>query len=168
MDGLIIFGAKYLFVAPPLVVAAVFLRVSPAARRALFLRGLTAGVVAIGLTLAAGSLYHERRPFVVNHVRPLIPHVADNGFPSDHTTLTFTCAFLLLPFSTGAALAAAVLAALVGAARVASRLHTPLDVAAGIAIALLANLAAALLVRHGPGSRVAPAAPGRGPRDATG
>src|SRR5918911_1623581 len=31
-----------------------------------------------------GLLYYDPRPFAVGHFQPLIPHAADNGFPSDH------------------------------------------------------------------------------------
>ena len=32
-----------------------------------------------------GHFYFDPRPFVLGNFTPLIPHAADNGFPSDHT-----------------------------------------------------------------------------------
>jgi len=84
----------------------------------------------------------------VRHVAPLIPHDADNGFPSDHTELVFACAFLLLPFSRRVSAAAGIVGAAVGAARIASLLHSPLDICAGIGFAGIANVAACAIVRR--------------------
>jgi undecaprenyl-diphosphatase len=56
--------------------------------------------VGLGLLLnvVAGSLWHHDRPFV-DHPRGvvlLVHHVADNSFPSDHSTVAFAAAFAVL------------------------------------------------------------------------
>ena len=33
----------------------------------------------------AGLIFNNPRPFVVDGFTPLVQHIADNGFPSDHT-----------------------------------------------------------------------------------
>ncbi|MCW3101504.1 MAG: bcrC1, partial [Chthonomonadaceae bacterium] len=150
MTALIIFCAKYLFVAIPLILVWVFWQVSPVDRRTLLLRGVIVLIVAVVLAKGGGALYNEPRPFVVQHVTPLVPHDADNGFPSDHTLLCFACAFLLLPFSPRAVGPALLIAATVGMARIASLLHSPLDVIASILMAAVANIIAWKAVRNPP------------------
>ncbi len=139
MTQLTIIAAKYLIVVPLLLLVWEFWRAGSEAQRILVRRGLLAGVIAIALAKTGGALYNEPRPFVAHHFTPLIPHEADNGFPSDHTLLAFTCAFLLLgqramPLS----LLAGLFAAAVACARIVSGLHSPLDIGASILFAALA------------------------------
>ena len=94
--------------------------------------------VGVGLLLnvVAGSLWHHDRPFVDHPHKTvlLVHHVADNSFPSDHTTVAFAAAFAVLVFyrRLGALL---VLAAIgVAFARVLVGVHYPVDVAASAVI----------------------------------
>ena len=157
MNMLIVVCAKYLFVVAPLIVALVLARLPRELQRALILRGILALALGVLLAKGGGALVNEPRPFVTQHIAPLFPHEADNGFPSDHTLLTFACAFLILPFSRSAGMAAGVIGWIVGTARVLARVHSPLDIVASILFALLACLIASTVV-HAP-SRSAPAAP---------
>jgi undecaprenyl-diphosphatase len=99
-------------------------------------------ILAVVLAKGGGALYNEPRPFVVQHIAPIVPHDADNGFPSDHTLLSFACAFLIFPFSPRAAGPALLIAATVAMARIASLLHSPLDIVASILMAAVANIIA--------------------------
>lgn len=146
MDALIRICANYLFVLAPLLTVFVFV-VLPPARRPLLLRGLIALVIAVVMAKTGGAFYNEPRPFVSRHVAPLIPHGPDNGFPSDHTLLCAVCAFLILPFSRPLGIAAGVVALLVGVARIIALLHSPLDIAAGIAFAAFAVYIATAIER---------------------
>jgi len=94
--------------------------------------------VGLGLLLnvVAGSLWHHDRPFVDHpgHVVLLVHHVADNSFPSDHSTVAFAAAFAVLVFYRrlgGFLLLGAIGVAL---ARVLVGVHYPLDVAASAVI----------------------------------
>ena len=138
LNAVIIFCAKYLFVLAPLLVGYVF-ATQPQSRRALLIRGIVTLLIAVALAKGGGAFYDEPRPFVTRHIAPLIPHEPDNGFPSDHTLLTAACVLLILPFSRPAGIGAASLALIVGAARVASLLHSPLDIAASLLFAALAS-----------------------------
>ena len=148
MTTLTWFGAKYLFLVAPWLVLAVLLASPSDQRRPLLARLALASVIAVLLAKTGGWLYDDPRPFVLNHSTPLVAHGADNGFPSDHALLTFMCAFLLWPFSRPAGMVIGVVAALVSAARVSTGLHHPVDVAGSVLVALLANAAAACLVRR--------------------
>ena len=145
----VIFAAKYLIVVPVLFVVIEALRYDPDERRCLLRRGLIAAILAVVFAKAGGALYFEPRPFVAHHFTPLIPHEPDNAFPSDHTLLAFTCGFLLFgfapPFLSVMALA---LAALIAFGRIASGLHSPLDIGASIVMALIANLIASRLITY--------------------
>ena len=145
---LIVFCAKYLFVVPPLLLLYALWRADNATRRQTILRGLIALGVAGGLAKGGGALYDEPRPFAALHLVPLIPHAADNGFPSDHTLLVFCCVFLLLPLSRPLAAASLVAACVVGAARVLCLLHSPLDIGASVVFAA-ASVGAAMLASRG-------------------
>ena len=148
MTELIILCAKYLFAAIPLILLYVFWQLTNAQRKLFLLRGLVVCTLAILLAKGGGALYNEPRPFVVQHVAPLIPHEADNGFPSDHTLFCFACAFLLIPFSPRAIGPALLVAVTVCLARIASLLHSPLDIVASILMAALANIVAYRVIRE--------------------
>lgn len=95
----------------------------------------------------AGSLYHEARPFVALHLHPLIPHIADNSFPSDHLAATGLAVMYLLPRSRPLAIAATVVAIFLGAARIQAYLHWPLDIAVGFTIGIFGMLLGHVIVR---------------------
>ncbi len=94
-----------------------------------------AGLIAILESKGLAHYFYDTRPFVVLHRKPLFPHVPDNGFPSDHTTLTMMTALLWRKYSKpiGAAMMACSL--MIGVARVASLVHSPVDIAGSILIA---------------------------------
>src|SRR4051812_12727722 len=77
------------FLVPPLLLVMWFW---PADNRALNQRlagaPAFAAVVALGLAAVGAHFVFQARPFIPDgHTPLLIPHAADNGFPSDHTTL---------------------------------------------------------------------------------
>ncbi len=148
MNVLTIICAKYLFVINLLLVAWVWWHITNQERRTLVLRAVIVGLVAIVLARAGGALYNEPRPFVAHHFAPLIPHEADNGFPSDHTLLVFACFFLIVPFEKRAAGPAALVAVTVGLARVACGLHSWLDIVTSIVMGATAGYLACLIIRE--------------------
>ncbi len=93
------------------------------------------------LVQIANHAYHDTRPFVLHHTRPWFSHPADNGFPSDHTTVAALAAFLLWPYRRLTAVALFVGAVAVGTARVVAGVHSPTDIIGAVIIAGLAALA---------------------------
>ncbi len=87
---------------------------------------------------AGGSLYYDPRPFVVGHFTPLIPHVPDNGFPSDHALLISAIAMIGMVWNRKLGSALWVLAVLVAAARVYVGVHHTIDVAGSCIISITA------------------------------
>ena len=97
--------------------------------------------------LLASNLVFELRPFVADgDTVQLLAHGADNSFPSDHATLaTIVAAVASLAWRRWAWLFLTV-AAMVGVARVLSRVHYPGDIIAGWTIGGIAALIAWMLV----------------------
>lgn len=131
MDSLIIFCAKYLLVFVVLGWIFAWWRCDRKHKIELVLATIAAGIVALVLSRIAGHVYYDPRPFVAHHVKPLIAHAADNGFPSDHALLTMTLTAIVYFYSRKIAGAMLVLTVLVGVARVLAKIHSPLDIAGG-------------------------------------
>lgn len=96
--------------------------------------GLLAGVLALVLAKLASHLYYDPRPFVRLHRIPLIPHSADNGFPSDHMLLASVLASLAWMMNQKLSIILWVGALLIGAARVIALVHSPIDILASAII----------------------------------
>lgn len=139
--------AEYLFIMLPVLWTAVFVGIPPRDRWLLAIRSGIVLVFSIVCVKVGGGLYYESRPFVVQHVSPLVPHVADNGFPSDHAVMCFAITCLIFPFRKRLAALALLFSLLVAASRVAAKLHTPLDMEAGALIAAVSNLAAFVIAK---------------------
>ena len=136
MTYLILFCAQYLYLVIVLtaLVSFVFLDKSK--------RINTVKLTALALPLSyifakvAAFLFYNPRPFVVEHIQPLIHHAADNGFPSDHTLLTMTIAAIVFAFNRKLGIFLGILAIIVGVARVVAHVHHPTDILGGIVISI--------------------------------
>lgn len=145
LNFLAIFTAKYGIIFIGIMAVTVGWSLPVTKRTGFILSLATAGVCSFILTNLARALYFDPRPFVVHNFTPLIPHAADNGFPSDHTVLGLTIAFALWRFSNKLGLIASFLALLIGISRIYVGLHSPLDITASIAIALVAVVLACVV-----------------------
>jgi undecaprenyl-diphosphatase len=135
LDDVVRFAAEYLIFGALLVALVVWRRPE----------GLRAGLAAVGgalLGLAVGALigavWDRPRPFVAGGYQPLFAHPADASFPSDHLLLLGALAGAAWMAWRPAALVTALLAAVVGAARVIAGVHYAGDVAGGFLIGALA------------------------------
>ncbi len=144
-----ILSAKYLFaVVVALAVIYFFLQ-----KRKVQKEMLLFAVVSLPITYIvakiAGHFYFDPRPFVVQHVAPLIPHAATNGFPSDHALISFAFAALLFIFNKKWGLLAGLVAIVVGISRVYVRVHSPIDIVGSFVIALsVAALVANIIKKY--------------------
>jgi undecaprenyl-diphosphatase len=169
-SDLTIFGAKYLVFLEALLAVALLVPVLLPRPRVEWIRwavlmGITL-VLAYAFAKVGGALYSDPRPFVTDHVRPLIPHAADNGFPSDHallaTVLVAAVAFVRPLWS----LPVAAVAVLVDWARVGAGIHHVADVlgstvfvaVAAVVALLLAPAIVRLITPHLPAAMVPPSA----------
>lgn len=108
---------------------------------------ILAAVIGAGLLFASAHAWSDPRPFVVDGVAPLIPHVSDNGFPSDHSLAAALVAGVVLAFRRRVGLVLLGVAFLVGAARVAAHLHHFPDVLGGLLIGLASAILGVVLAR---------------------
>ncbi len=146
MDSIIIFCAKYLFVSVVLITGWVWLKTARSKKIEMAAAVITAGILALIISRIAGKLYYDPRPFVSHDVKPLIAHAPDNGFPSDHALLSMTLTAVIYYYSRYWAGAALVLTLVVGASRVLAHIHSPIDIAGSIIIALVSAYAGFWLV----------------------
>jgi len=145
MDDLIVFAAKYLvfFVVLGLLVA--WLLVKRQFKLRFIIATVLAGMIALIISRIASHLFYNPRPFVSQHITPLIAHAPDNGFPSDHALFTSTLTMITFFYNRKISYAMAVLTLLVCIGRVLAHVHSPLDVIAGAAIGVASAAAAYFL-----------------------
>lgn len=138
MNSLIAFAAQYLYLLI-IIIALLTILLSPKTIRNNFLK---IAVLALPIAYLTGRLaswfFYNPRPFVVEHVQPLIAHAADNGFPSDHTLFTMTVASIIFVYRRKMGLFLAALGLTVGFARVLAKVHHSLDIVAASSLAILA------------------------------
>jgi undecaprenyl-diphosphatase len=141
MSTVFIFGAKYLFIVSLIIGVIYFLR-QP---RQTQINMLKLAIVSLPLiylvAVVAGHVYYNPRPFVVGHFIPLIPHVADNGFPSDHALLVSAIAIIVTLFSKRVGILLWIIAAAVAISRVYVGIHHVADVIGSAVIATAVTLA---------------------------
>lgn len=138
LEMLVVFGAKYLFLVIVIVAVAYAFRQPKDLRVRMLVCAAIALPVAYVAAKIAGALYYDPRPFVAGHFAPLLPHAADNGFPSDHTLLSAAIAAVIFVFNRKLGTVLFVLAFLVGASRVFAGIHHWIDILGSLAIAFLA------------------------------
>jgi undecaprenyl-diphosphatase len=144
---LVVLVASYVVYVFPLAALWVWWRVPRPSKLPLASVGVLTIALAVLALALAGHAWTDPRPFAVDGQAPLIPHAADNGFPSDHTTLGAAIAAALLPWRRWLAGALLLVAAGVGAARVAAHVHHVPDVIGGWLIGVVCALLAILVVR---------------------
>ena len=98
------------------------------------------GVLAYLLAKVLGHLIADPRPYLVDHVRPLIPVAHDNGFPSDHTLLAAVLTASLWWIDRRLLLAFAVGTVLVLLGRLGIAAHHTIDVLGSVGTATVAAL----------------------------
>jgi len=148
LDRLSILAANYLWYAV-IAIAVIHLLTLPRREQ---IRSLKFAAIALPLiyfvSVIAGALYYDLRPFVVGNFIPLIPHKATNGFPSDHVLWSAAIAALILPSNRYIGLILWLLTLLVGASRVYVGVHHPIDVAGSILIAVVVAVLVHLVLRR--------------------
>lgn len=143
----ILFGVATLGASPVLIAPALLTWLwvrRPDQRRAGLLAVALGALAGQGANLLLGMVWFESRPFMAGIGHTLVAHAADNGFPSDHSTLMFALGIGLI--LTGAARGAGVMVCLLGLgvawARVFLGVHFPIDVLTGIPVGLAAGVVA--------------------------
>lgn len=141
---LTIFAAKYLVFLDALLALAVVIWLLRARSRPQVGRWLIATVIMLVLSYVfakiGAAIYSDPRPFTIDHVKPLIPHAPDNGFPSDHALLAAAIVAAALFLSPVWSIPFIILGILVDWARVGSGIHHVVDVIGSSVFVLIAML----------------------------
>lgn len=135
MDSLIIFGAEYLYLAIVFAAVAYIVRQPKDLRWKIIMCAVVALPLAYIAAKIASYFYYDPRPFVVGQFAPLLPHAADNGFPSDHTLLGSAIAAVIFGFHKRLGLILFGAALVVGVSRVLAGVHHMTDILGSMAIA---------------------------------
>ena len=139
MHSLIIFGAKYLFVAVILLWLIAWLQAGRRLKMHMVSSTIIGLIIAAILDKIGDKLYYDPRPFVTHHIQPLVAHAADNGFPSEHTLFSATLAAAIFFYRPRYGILTFIIALIVGASRVAAHVHSPIDIIGGALIGALAG-----------------------------
>jgi len=129
---------------------------------------MVVGLVAVAILVkVAGAVHTDPRPFVQDtSVHPWFSHVADNGFPSDHTAVGTLTSLVVLRHRRTTGLVLLALTAVIAASRVIAHVHHVQDVVAGGVIGLVSAAIGALawgaVSTAGPARRVAGETASRG------
>ncbi len=142
MDTLIADLAQYGFIISGVIALIVWLRLPLQQKIELLVTAVIGGVLCLILVKAGGALYYDPRPFVTQHVAPLFPHAADNGFPSDHTVVTMFAGLAVLYYSRTWGLVLIAVSLVAAVARVLAHVHSPVDILGAVAMAAVAAVVA--------------------------
>lgn len=142
MNNIIIYTAKYLVFIIPLIAFVYWLTLARRQKLQMIFYGVITLVVTFVLTRIGSALYYDPRPFTHPGVIALLPHAADNGFPSDHTALAASVAVATFLMNKKLGSLLMILAVLVGLSRVAAHVHSPIDIIGSIIFAGIGGLVA--------------------------
>jgi len=144
--ALAIGAAKYLVLVVPALLMFLWIW-GGATRRFIALAGLVALLIAIGLNQLVGMVAYSPRPFVIGLGRTLIDHRPSSSFPSNHATVCFTLAAVLMIYGRfSLAWMVVALGAVVAWSRVYLGIHFPLDMLGGVASACLSALVGSWII----------------------
>ena len=140
LDTFFIFGAKYLYIAIIGIALIYFAGQTKAAKREIVVLGIIALPVMYAAAKIISLFYYSTLPFVEGNFTPLIPHEADNGFPSDHTLLGAGISSVIYFFNKKVSAALWALTLIVGVSRVYAGVHHPIDIAGSIVVAAVSTV----------------------------
>ena len=148
MNSILIFGAKYLYLLAVIITLVYFSYLPKTERKKFLIFAAITLPLAFIISRIASKIYFDPRPFVSNNFIPLIPHAADNGFPSYHTLIVATIAAIVFPFNKKISAIIWALAIIVGISRVYVGVHHPIDILASIAIAMFSSILSYFLLKQ--------------------
>lgn len=140
MNLIIIFSAKYLlFISVAIaLVSFVVARKDLTDKVKILWRGGISSLIALVIKEVSAKVFYDPRPFVVKNIEPLIPHAADNGFPSDHTLLAAVITLIVFTYNKTLGVILFIITLIIGSSRIVAEIHHPIDIIASIAIAFVA------------------------------
>ncbi len=144
-NQLFIFGANDLYIVIVAVAGIYFLMQPTKTKKQMIVFGIISLPLTYIVAKICSTLYYDPRPFIAEHFIPLIPHAADNGFPSDHTLISAAITAVIYQFHKKTAIFLAACTIIVGVSRVYVGVHHPIDILGSIVIATIIS---AILFPH--------------------
>ena len=141
VDTIAILAAKYMLVI--FVIPLIYLWIKKGSKnKDIALYSIYAATVGLIINLIIGYFYYHPRPFMVHEGTLLFPYSPDSSFPSDHTTLMLSIAFMMIYFKETRKLGIilAILGLIGGFARVFSGVHFPFDIFGSVVVAIIVSL----------------------------
>jgi len=149
-NQLTVIVAQYALYVVAAAAAVVWLMATRSDKVSLAVEAVVAMALVAVMVKVAGAIHVDPRPFVQNPaLKPPFAHTADNGFPSDHTALAAAISAVVLQYRRWIGWAMALVAILIGVARVAAHVHHTQDIVAALIIGLAAAAGAVVLWRRG-------------------
>lgn len=136
MHSLVVFIAQDLLFILIAIAGIYWLRLNKVSKIRILVIGLVGSIIALLLMKLSAALFYDPRPFVASGVVPYFHHAADNGFPSDHTSLAAVLAATLFIASRKLGIGLSIGAVLVGSARVIAHVHSSVDIIGGLVIGI--------------------------------
>lgn len=135
-DQIIVFSIRYLpFLIATIAVGFVLLSELRQQIKEIVLMTVVSNGIALTLDKVLNVIFYSPRPFVVANISPLIPHVANNGFPSEHTLLAMMIAGIILVYHKKMGIFLLGLAIAVGLGSVFAKVHHSIDIFGSVGIA---------------------------------
>lgn len=137
MNILIILIAKYLFLVSIALFLYVLWKIVPKIRKQFIIFSAATAILSYVIAKVSSHFINDPRPFVVEHVKPLIAHAADNGFPSDHMLLAMAIASVVFVYNRKYGIVLAIVAVFIGVSRVLAKVHHVEDIVGSAVIAIV-------------------------------
>ena len=145
-NQLISFSVQYLYIVIAVIALVFLVNKSHTRKRDALLLALLSSGIALVLDKVLNVIIYSPRPFVVENISPLVPHVADNGFPSEHTLFVMLIAGIVFVFHKKMGILLGTLALIVGIGSVLAKVHHPIDVLGSVIIAIVSVLASVYII----------------------
>lgn len=136
MKTIIIFSASYLYLISILCYLLFLWKSNKKTRLDIIILSILSFPLSFLIAKIAGYFIQDPRPFVTEHIKPLINHVADNGFPSDHVLLTTMIASVIFAYNKKLGVVLCLVSLVIGTARVLASIHHAIDIIGAIIIAV--------------------------------
>ena len=137
IDLIATFIARYFFVIPVVLGGIFFLKHPWEIRKKMIVLSATSLPLTVIGIFILNSLYYDPRPFITTPFDPIVSHIPDNGFPSDHAALTFLIAIIMYQFNRKIGLFLFFISIVVSITRVYLGLHHFIDILAGTLLAIV-------------------------------
>jgi len=141
IDSLAIITAKYMPVIIILSIAYIWIK-NRDRTRDIILYGIYAVIIGLVINYIIGLVYFHPRPFMIPLGTLLFQYPAETSFPSDHATLMFSLAIMLIYFKETriAGLIFLILGFIGGLARIFSGIHFPLDIFGSLLVSIISTI----------------------------